>query len=285
MNWRDRMREALKAVHLKWQLHGIEKRNPILVYQMGKVGSSTVVHTLRAAGLSRQVVHVHTLNADHLRRAVEKQRQSIRPTLPEHLIVSSVLVPGIQRGWRPRKVITLTRDPIARAVSFVFEDWYKKAPHARTADGGLDPDAMFQAVLRLLEAERGHADPTRWFEREIDVVLGVDVFSVPYDHERGYTIVSNGVTEVLVMRMEDLNRAFEPAIEAFLPFGSQQISMKRANVGAGKWYAEAMREVRQTLELGSESIDRILDTRYARHFYGPDLDRIRARWLTGKPHE
>ncbi|ARA94416.1 hypothetical protein AWN76_015485 [Rhodothermaceae bacterium RA] len=81
MNLRDRLRESVERLRLRFALHDVERRSPILVYQMGKVGSSTVTRTLAMLGLSEPVLHLHTLNPETLRRAVERQRASVRPRL------------------------------------------------------------------------------------------------------------------------------------------------------------------------------------------------------------
>ncbi len=61
-------KEAYHRLAIARRLQGVKQREPILVYQMGKVGSSTVVQTLEALGLPNPVLHVHTLDTVHLQR-------------------------------------------------------------------------------------------------------------------------------------------------------------------------------------------------------------------------
>ena len=68
MNIRDYAREGWDRLRLGWNLRGIEHRNPILVYQMGKVGSSTVVQVLESLRLPSPVLHLHTPNDISWRR-------------------------------------------------------------------------------------------------------------------------------------------------------------------------------------------------------------------------
>lgn len=273
--------EGLRRIQLHWALRNIERTNPILVYQMGKVGSSSVVRTLEHLRLGRPVLHVHTLDADHVKRAIRKQRASVSPYLPEHLIASSLLVDRLAEGDFPCQIVTLTREPVGRAISFVFEDWKKKALQAQRADGRLDIDAMADAVTNLLHEHAGHADPGQWFERELHAGLGVDVFSVPYDRDRGFTVVREGAVTALVMRMEDLDRALVPGLATLLDVDPSHITVQRANTGGQKWYAEALRTVKDSYRLPADLAGEIFETRYMRHFYSQEADRLRQRWTRG----
>ena len=271
-------REAYFRLRHRLALRGVEARNPILIYQMGKVGSSTLVNTLHRVLPTEPVLHVHTLSPEHLRHATARQRASLAPYLPEHLIVSSLLVKKLSRGRFPCRIITLTREPVARAISFVFEDLKKQAPEALQADGSLDTGAVIACVNRLLATDNGIADPTRWFDDELRACWGVDVFAEPYDAERGYAMMRQGGVSVLVLRMEDMNRSLPAALGAFLEIDPSQITVERANIGSEKWYADALDHVKKTFHLSPENAAAVLGTRYFSHFYTGETERVSARW-------
>lgn len=279
----DRARKCLQEASqwIKWsaRLRDVEQKNPILVYQMGKVGSSTIVSTLERAGVTEPVLHVHTLVPEEIRIAVNRQRNSQVPFLHEHLIVSSIVGKKLGASRFPCRIVTLTREPVARAISFVFEDLKKQAPEARREDGSIDVSAVTRATERVLSApDNGNADPSLWFDRELKVSFGVDVFEHPYDFERGYTIIRSGNVPVLVMRMEDINRAVCSALAEFLQIDPARIRLAEANVGVKKWYAIYMDEVKRTLKLEDETLERLIGTRYFQHFYASESERITQRW-------
>jgi len=260
-------------------LRRIEDAFPVLIYQMGKVGSSTVAATLEQLDLDRPVLHVHTLAIDHVEQAIRKQRNSVSPYLPHHLVTSRLLAEKLVNERFPCQIITLTREPVGRAISFVFEDWKKKAREARSANGVFDIEAVNQAVTNLLRNHNGHADPGHWFERELHRVWGIDAFAVPYDHKCGFTIIRKEGVEVLLIRMEDLNRALIPALEALLDKRLGRAELKRANTGAKKWYAEDLRAVKNAYCLPEDIADTVFQTQYMTHFYEPRSDQLRDRWL------
>lgn len=272
-------REMLDRVRLRRELRSVEKQHPILVYQMGKVGSSTVVDTLHQLRLDRPVLHLHTLAADRLAFAKARQRGSGSPFLHEHLLVSTILEKKLSQAPFPCSVITLTREPISRAISFVFEDRVKQAPHALKPDGTVDTAALSEVVNQLLASpDNGTADPSLWFDGELRSVFGVDVFAHPYDLERGYTIIPGEHVRVLVLRMEDLNRSLALALADFLGLDAGAITLREANVGGAKWYSGYLEEVKRTLQLPPDVARSVFGTRYFKHFYAQDALRITERW-------
>lgn len=259
-------------------LRHIEEQEPIIVFQMGKVGSSTVLETLHRLDLSHPVLHVHTLAPDHLAHAVARQRQSARPYLHEHLIVSALIVAKRQRQRFPCRLITLTREPISRAISFVFEDAIKQMPEAHLPDGSYDLGRVQAVVQELLASRNGVSDPTAWFDREMKGQFGVDVFARPFDAERGFEIFEETDCSVLVIRMEDLNRVLPEALATFLGIDVANIQVQQANVGHHKDYAGDLKAVKQQLVLPDELLDNVLATHYVDHFYPEERLRLRARW-------
>jgi hypothetical protein len=270
--------EKRHRLQLTWKLQRVRKQNPILVYQMGKVGSRTVVEALRTLSLNAPVIHLHTLNPEALARAIRKERHSPSPHLPRHLVASQVLVEKMKAGVFPCRVITLTREPIGRAVSFAFEDWRKKAPDALSDEGELDTSQMTAAVAEMLREENGHSDPGLWFESELKECLGIDVFSTPYRFDQGFTILPDNNTPALVIRLEDLDRSLRPALASFLSVHPNAIKVHQTNVGSDKWYAESLRQVKQSFALPDLVVQRVLGTRYMNHFYPTEKNELHQRW-------
>lgn len=270
-------KEAVHRIQKRVSLRNLENRAPTLVYQMGKVGSSTVVRTLDGLRMPAPVVRVHSLNPSKVERNIETLRKSLG-YLQEHVVTSLVLVrKQLNWGEFPCNVITLTREPVSRAVSFAFQDWKRQLPEVTDLDE-LNSERMIELVKEKLQPGSIHADPGQWFERELESVFGIDVTSVPYDFERGYVKIRRGPVEVLVIRMEDLNRSLEAGLADLYDLDRQDVRMRPSNVGGNKEYADLLSEVKERLTIPSSVGDRIWTTDYAKHFYGPDLDRLRAKW-------
>ena len=263
---------------LKNRLKNVRHQNPIIIYQMGKVGSSSVVRTLEHLKLDVPILHVHTLSSDHLDFAINKQRNSVSPYLHKHLITSSILVKELQKGIFPCRIISLTREPVARAISFLFEDLKKQAPDAILPNKKLDIEILKSTLDQLLSKDSGIADPSQWFENELNHCLGIDVFSAPYDRERGFVYMDHGPVSVLVMRMEDLNRSLLDGLEVLLDSKIDMPELLKANVGNSKWYASSLKLIKETYKLSAPQSQRVFNTKYFQHFYGNQAEQYRERW-------
>ncbi len=165
---------------------------PLVVYQMGKVGSTSVYRALQAAAPEYSVYHVHTLDAEQMASAQRSYARTyhLRGVVPHHLMASRHLRSDLERG-QPRgrwKVLTLVRDPIARNVSSFFQDLQLRHPDfpyaSRLASG--DTERLAADLVELFLSRHDHDEPLRWCDRELRGVLGVDVYAAPFPHDRGW---------------------------------------------------------------------------------------------------
>lgn len=252
----------------------------VLVYQMAKVGSKTVLHTVRRSRPGVPVFHVHALTRDGMQSLERFYRWSRVPALPGagHLLVSRFLEGQMQRGLTPGrwKVITLVRDPIARNMSLLFHLGKRLLPDfAQRCDAGtLDPVAIFD---RFSAAFPGQVDCMRWFDDELRRVFGVDVFETPFDREAGYQVYPGPLADVLVIKTEALDRVGEDALRSFL--GLAQVRWKRTNIRARKMHGERYTHLLRTIALDQEYVERCYGTTAVRHFYSPaELKQMRFKW-------
>lgn len=276
--WRRWAKYSYNLVRTFVRLYYIERRNPIFVYQMGKVGSSTVARTLERLRLSAPVLQVHILSSLEYQRAIVRQRELGVRYPDEHLIISRFLVRKLQRGVFPCRIITLTREPISRAISFAFETLRTRNADVILPDGRIDREKMTRKIIQLLDSDHPAADPGKWFEAELRAVFGIDVFSQPYEFDTGYKIFPHNRTPTLVIRMEDINRHLHDALGTFLGLQIGQNQLCRANIGDQKWYSDDIAWVKRNLQVPRETLLRVLNTRYFHHFYVHDRESILRKY-------
>jgi Putative capsular polysaccharide synthesis protein len=252
----------------------------VLVYQMAKVGSQTVVRSIRASRPRQPVFHVHTLTEEGMAAMEEFYRWSRLPSplWGGHLLVSRYLSQQIRRGVTPGrwKIVTLVRDPVARNLSLLFQLGRRLLPDfEKQCDADrLDPIAVFEQFEADFPAQ---VNCMRWFRDELCPVFGVDPFAAPFDREAGYHVYRGPFADVLLLRTEDLDRSGEAALRSFL--GLEQFRWKRANIGGRKANGIRYARLLDRLELPTAFVDRYYDTPEVRHFYSPEeLNALRARW-------
>ena len=129
-NLAEKNYHASKALWMRGQRQAIQAYHgqPIITYQMGKVGSSTVQASLVAVDPERPIYHVHFLNPARVRE-IEQQRRNYFGTEKISLLrrpwLSEFLFKQIRKQNRNWKIVTLVREPIARNISTFFEIFHE----------------------------------------------------------------------------------------------------------------------------------------------------------------
>lgn len=242
----------------------------ILVYQMGKVGSRTVYKTLMSLGLPNPIYHVHWLSPAGIQAAAERHRRA-GVKGERHLRESQSLRRQLDcqpdREWR---IVTLVRDPVARQISELFEQIWRHYPALMTADGSVHVEQTLAALETTFSDYDEIADKCHtWFESELKQVFGIDIFGYPFDQETGCSLIIRDRVQLLVVRLEDLDRN-AGLIGRFVGH-SGPVTLVKANVAESKSYAEAYRAVTTAFRLPASLCQAIYGSRYALHFYSPGM--------------
>ena len=254
---------------------------PLLVYQMGKVGSLSVLEMLREACPERDLFHVHFLAPEAVagEARMYRERFALTHRIDEHHFASLHLRARLDAHPAQRwQVVTLTRDPVARNLSAFFHTLGYAAPElaARVERG--DDGAIAGELRRQLESTPWWwRNPLEWFDRELAPVFGVDVFAQPFPRERGWSVLRSERADVLLLRVEDLERVAGEAFRSFL--GVSRAQPVRRNLGEHKPYAAAYRKLARSLALDEEWLDSVYGAWRTRHFYSDEeIAAFRARW-------
>lgn len=259
---------------LDYLLH-IQKKIPVLIYQMGKVGSSSVYASFPIQEYPL-AIHTHHLNEEGINRVIEDLQQKNIP-VQRHYYFSRAVCRRVLKRNQPYKVITLVREPISRTISGFFQafEMVVGVPYTESKHSIDDLYKIFMEYENYLSRRT-------WFENEFYASLGVDIYDQPFPQDAGYTHFANGKGEILLMKVELDNATKETVIADFL--GVPEFKLAQANVGANKVYAETYRQFKADIVLPESYIDDVLSSRYAQHFYSPEeRNAIRKKWL--KPQQ
>lgn len=256
---------ASSALRFLFDLY-VRSGPPLLVYQMGKVGSMSVARSLRAAGCHR-VFRTHRLVPRNYRRNPPGQR-----------VVSSLLRRRFVLDDSSRlRIVSPVRDPVPRNVSGFFQNLDRFVE---------DPVRTPVPELQRLFVERyPHDVGLNWFDDELRAAFGIDVFAHPFDPSLGHATIGKGRVELLLFRIELADDRIARLLADFV--GADALVLLRANDAAarGARHGRAYDEFRRTLVLPEALAGSIYASKYARHFYSSEERRAaRARW-TAAPLE
>ena len=194
---------------------------PILVYQMGKVGSSSIRNSLlRSRAKQTHLVlmshefypvrrrRIDTLKIDSEdRNAVEREithaKQSYRGLtarqraglLIREKLYSEMIYKNVIATRQPVKIITLVREPVANNISMFFEVFGEYADDGRSV---LDYESG--ELVQIFLNRYIHSRPLTWLDAEFKTTLGIDVYSCSFPIEAGYSTTHQG--QVRLHRLE-----------------------------------------------------------------------------------
>jgi hypothetical protein len=272
--------ELYQSMRFRLQHHG---RAPVIVvHQMARVGSVTVLRAIRRRLPRADVYHTHYLHprtiAEHRERFTRIHRDTGRAGLPREFLGARMLDQRLRRDANERwHVITLVRDPVARTVSAFFRHFTFNHPelgrdfHAEPANA----DRLIDLFLDPAEPE--HEFTLGWFDRELRDVLEIDVFASAFSHASGWARYDSARCRLLLLRLEELDQIGAGELSDFLD--APGLTLTAANRTENEPYFAAYRRFLERLQLPPSYLDRMYGSRLACHFYTEDeLERFRTRW-------
>lgn len=250
---------------------------PILVYQMGKVGSQTVYHSLINAMIPNPVMHLHFISEDLPDHIDTHEKAGI--SVPYHLFLGEAVRNILLKNPHSAcKIISLVRDPIAFTVSDLFQNPYFASGDVMLGSGNIDPEKARIYLEGELKKPETFEYVDEWFDREIKRVFDIDVFEESFPVELGYAVYKKKNVEVLILRLEDLSDKGPYVISKFLgldnPLKLTNSNVRNRTAGAGI-YQRVLQEVRFDPSLCRE----IYTRRFVKHFYSNSMiERFISRW-------
>lgn len=259
-------------------------QDPIMIYQMAKVGSRSVLFSLELSYRRHRLPNVHI---HHVHNLVDldahEERSKITGNAEEFQVIQQYKKlrqdydQAQDQHWN---VISLVREPVARNAGAFFHkidqcipDWKK-----RWAEGTLSMDEVVQLFINANEI---HHTSNEWFDVEFKSVLGIDVYAVPFQREIGYQFYANKPrVDLLLIRLEDLDRVADSVMEKFL--GLRDFKLYPSNIGDEKDYAEIYRTFKAT-PLPLSYVEKTYQAEFARHFYtDEELKAFTRKWTRPK---
>lgn len=229
-----------------------EQKFDCLVYQPGKVGSTSLYNSLNKYGV--ESIHMHWWMESGLNEwehtpemvnlfkevAVELKKMLIRPS-------------------RKLKIITAVRDPIGQALSFFMQQF---TPYCIKIEA--DNNIVEQANLFVQQKIQANTQ-YEWFNKELKRLTGIDIFEYPFDKENGYCWIKKDNIEILVLKMENLNKN-EEVIREFV--NNKNFKIENTNEGAKKHYKYIYQTIKSDFKISSNVVKQAYDRNlFFKHLY------------------
>ncbi len=243
------IREWANLMLFKYKLR---RATPVFIYQMGKVGSSSIYNSLLRQ-YRGAVLHAHSFSLTHDDRKIRE--------LYRHAILKA----------RPLNVISLTREPIGRNISAFFQNFKRDTgvPYSK-ADFTVDElKALFLSNYR-------HEIPLEWFDNNILKNFDIDVYTRPFSQAGSATYLNRNI-RLLIMRMEISDNEKEKAISDFLELPG--FHLQNTNIGEGKSYSKTYKAFRREAKFPYDYVAAMCESKYFMHFYSREtIENVRMKW-------
>lgn len=239
-------------------------KNIYIIYSMGKVGSSTVFESLKSKKPFSDIFHVHFLSSNSL--------ENLIPQLPEefhhNIEIGRKILSFIKQRPNARiKIITLTREPIMRAISDLFENW----KHLYN-----DIEQVPKSDLKTHIESQQHDYVLEWFDTEFKEYLDFDIYANSFDKERGYGIYRHKNCDILCIKLERLS---EVASSAFKDFLGEDISLSTSNSSEFKGGKDSYAFLKANVSISEDRLVKLYNSKYMRHFYTEEeIHQFTCRW-------
>ncbi|MEQ9483351.1 putative capsular polysaccharide synthesis family protein [Coleofasciculus sp. F4-SAH-05] len=286
------LRQDYRITHpyhrLRLWLEGLRSKDKIVIYQMSKVGSTTIWKSLESLNLDIPIYHVHTLRHEQISRAIERDKANfpkLRFMYPETIhseyLRSQLDQKNIMHPW---SVITLVRDPVAKILSSFFQNLerefllgldYRKKIKVE-GDTKVLPEVIERFYQEKVDNSR-RKHPFEWFNFELKDNLDFDIFAAPSIAGSNYYIYNTKLARILLLKLESLNDSYQSAFQEFL--GLQNANLVQANVGLQKRYKSLYKSFLRNVDLPVDYLDEIYQTELVRHFYSEsEIEQFYQRW-------
>jgi hypothetical protein len=250
----------------------VSEKEILIVLSIGKVGSSSLYASLKKIKPFALILHLHTLTEAGIQKQRNYYLNSHRKSVPFHLIQSQAFLECMPLIQHKIKLITLIREPISRELSSIFQDTFNFS-RSKKLDNHLFRNIINDKVKLLMQ----RLPEETWFEEEIYNNFQINVFDRVFNSEKGFVSYVGDKVELLLFRLDDLERVFEDGISSFLSIDSS-MTLVHKNDSEGKFYVSTYKTLSQEVKLSKEEMIEILNSKFIRHFYSDKKDLIIRQW-------
>jgi len=240
------LRKNIKRFLLRRKFH---KAAPVFIFQMGKVASSSIYHSLKKQ-YPGAVGHAHHIGSSNW--------------------ASELFYHWYKRG-NQIKIISPIRDPIGRNVSSFFQQYsdYTKKEFEQL---NLGTDKLINDFIN----QYPHDVPLTWFDDNIKKYFDIDIYDTEFSSTGSKVYSSNNVS-LLVFRIDLDDLLKEKAIQEFLDFESFRLCNK--NVSSNKEYYDIYKQFINTIRLPEAYLLKMKNSKFFNYFYtNNEIEKIISRW-------
>ena len=214
----------------------------VFIYQMGKVGSTTIENSIK--------------NAVHFIYRIEQG------------ILAFILRAAFKKR-KKTKIVTLVREPIKRNISMFFHDLdaYLFMAHTNCLNSRNMPlptrNQSLDLLTEVFNQEFDHEYPINWFDKEFKPMTGINIYETAFDIDKGCSFIKNKGIEVLCIRTDKIKNC----INELSRFVNEEVDLSFENQAELKWYGDLYQQFKSQYRLPNNKEQSIKQSKFYRHFF------------------
>jgi len=240
----------------------------IYIYQMGKVGSSSIESLLNQKGHSAVHLH-HFFDNKNKQFNYDILNSSIIYKIKTYIIgLIKFIGFFINRYLRQNKIkiITLVRDPVSRNISAMFQNLHEFIYEHNIKDSRKE-ESFYSMLDEIFKTKINHNLALEWYDNELKKFTGIDIFEYDFPKDKGVMIIKEKNIEIMVIKLEKINTA-KKEIRKFI--GLEEVSIQKTNSSNNKWYKQFYVEYKEKFKPGKFYLNQMYDNDVIRYFYSED---------------
>ena len=250
-------------------MYKVVKRKKVVIYQMGKVASSSIKSSLAAIN-KFDITHTHHLNSSYT-----EELNDVKKSKGWDITISPKDVHNLRSKLFDEDelyIISLVREPVGRNIAAYFQNL-----DVIYGQNNIHNELSHNELLNGFLQKYPDSIPITWFDIELKQTLGIDVYKYEFPKKEGALIINEGKYKILVMRHDIDDGLKTRYLENLL--STNNLILKRGNIGAEKPYKHVYKKFIDNVSLPETYLTEMLDSKYARHFFDKcELDLLKAKW-------
>lgn len=177
-----------------------------------------------------------------------------------------------------KRFISGIREPISQIISMFFYLWYTRNYMFDSLDLFPDHtdcqywfnehfakedkiDNAFEIFCEVMEFSSGEID---FYEKDYSIMTGIDLLQYPFDKEKGYSIIKENNSEILVYRLDKLNE-LESTVGKY--FGAKDFSLINSNCSDDRIYKSLYKKACDSIRMKRSFIESIYNKKLVQWCY------------------
>lgn len=259
------------------------KKPLILIYQQGRVASTSVYGSIKSLNLHTPIYHVHTLSTARANKQIELLRKG-RKKIYRHLFIGKYLGRIIENNSRNAlanwKIISIFRDPLDIILSLHFLNIDHSSNHKLRTACLTNKEEVMAYFNQLFEHNNPSKwDVCRWFDDVFKNELGVNVYSYDFDVEQGYSIINSENISILLLRFESLEFAYKYGVSELFNLDPADVNLQHIHIHRNDSYSDIHKYVKQNLKVSKAFYQELYSTKFIKHFYSHSMIKeLQQKW-------